>query len=134
MQSGKTHGRITCAEPIHTLPNKSADPFRGAFVSELINLGTFERHRLRLFSTGELQEPTQKYVGQEGNAVGNAVVLNRDDVVVSAHRGYGHFLAHVRAVEGLLGKIMGRESGVWGDWGIRRRSVWSFTHIVLDEF
>ena len=60
---------------------------------------------------------THTCIGQEGNAVAVARCLREDDVVVSNHRGHGHFLAHVGDIDGLMAEILGRDTGVCGGWG-----------------
>lgn len=78
---------------------------------------TFENTLLEAFSRGELMGTTHTCLGQEANAVGVTAALNGDDVVVSNHRGHGHFLSHVGDVDGLMAEIMGAETGTCGGWG-----------------
>lgn len=78
----------------------------------------FEESLLELFSLGKLAGTTHTYIGQEANAVGVIDHLERGrDVVVSNHRCHGHYLAFTDDVDGLLGEVMGRESGVCGGKG-----------------
>ena len=78
----------------------------------------FEESLLELFSLGKLAGTTHTYVGQEANAAGVIDHLERErDVVVSNHRCHGHYLAFTDDVDGLLGEVMGRESGVCGGKG-----------------
>ena len=73
---------------------------------------------LELFSLGKLDGTTHTYIGQEANAVGVIDHLEPGrDVIVSNHRCHGHYLAFTDDVDGLLGEVMGRESGVCGGKG-----------------
>lgn len=71
----------------------------------------FEERLLLLFSAGELSGTTHTCIGQEYVPVALAPLL-ADDVVLSNHRGHGHYLAHCGDPEGLLAELMGREGGV----------------------
>lgn len=77
----------------------------------------FEQRLLDLFAAGELMGTTHTCLGQEANAAGVALALNPDDIMVSNHRGHGHFLAHLGDVDGLMAEVMGKASGICGGWG-----------------
>lgn len=77
----------------------------------------FEQRLLSLFSEGLLVGTTHTYIGQEANAVGVCAALRDDDIVVSNHRGHGHFLAATGRVDELLAEVMGRRTGICGGWG-----------------
>src|SRR5262245_13941450 len=84
----------------------------------MVLIRRFEESLLELFSLGKLAGTTHTYIGQEANAVG--VIDHLDpghDVIVSNHRCHGHYLAFTDDVDGLLGEVMGRESGVCGGKG-----------------
>ena len=84
----------------------------------MVLIRRFEESLLELFSLGKLAGTTHTYIGQEANAVGVIDHLQPGlDVVVSNHRCHGHYLAFTDDVDGLLGEVMGRESGVCGGKG-----------------
>ena len=77
-----------------------------------------EETALRLFEQGRVSGTTHACIGQEANAVGIIGQLDpARDAVVSNHRCHGHFLAFGGSVRGLLGEIMGMDSGVCGGMG-----------------
>lgn len=68
---------------------------------------------LRLFSEGQVSGTTHTCIGQEADCVGVIGHLDPErDTVVSNHRNHGHFLAFGGPVSGLIGEVMGRETGV----------------------
>ena len=74
---------------------------------------TFEQSLLDLFSQGALVGTTHTCLGQEATAVGVVSALDRErDVILSNHRGHGHFLAYCGEVERLYLEIMGKPGGV----------------------
>ena len=77
----------------------------------------FEQRLLDLFSQGVLVGTTHTCIGQEANAVGVCAALRDSDILVSNHRGHGHFIAATGMVDELMAEIMGRATGVCGGWG-----------------
>jgi len=83
----------------------------------MVLIRTFENQLLELFQAGELMGTTHTCLGQEANAVGVCLALRKSDMVISSHRGHGHFIAHVGDVDGLMAEVMGKSTGVCGGWG-----------------
>lgn len=84
-----------------------------AAIEKMVLIRTVEESFLDLFKRGEISGTTHTCVGQEANAVGVAMALRPTDLVVSNHRGHGHFLAHVDDTAGLFAELLGRADGVW---------------------
>jgi len=84
---------------------------------QMLLIRRFEENLTDLFRRGLLSGTTHCCIGQEAVAVGVLSAMTQDDIVVSNHRGHGHFLAYTDDVEGLTAEIMGRESGVCGGRG-----------------
>jgi TPP-dependent pyruvate/acetoin dehydrogenase alpha subunit len=78
----------------------------------LLVIRHFERRLLELFDEGQLSGTTHTCLGQEYVPVALAPLLEPADVVVSNHRGHGHYLARYDDAAGLLAEIMGREGGL----------------------
>lgn len=72
---------------------------------------------LENFSRGIFFGTTHTCLGQEANAVGVIHNLSDDDIVLSNHRGHGHFLAYGGDPRSLFAELMGKESGVCGGKG-----------------
>ena len=56
-------------------------------------------------------------IGQEAAAVGTCAALQKDDYVVSTHRGHGHAIAKGADIGAMMAELMGRETGCSGGFG-----------------
>ena len=102
----------------HLLSNDPAVTDLARLYGRMVLIRRFEESLLELFSLGKLAGTTHTYIGQEANAVGVIDHLERGlDVIVSNHRCHGHYLAFTDDVDGLLGEVMGKASGVCGGKG-----------------
>ncbi|MGD0947488.1 MAG: thiamine pyrophosphate-dependent dehydrogenase E1 component subunit alpha [Candidatus Binatia bacterium] len=84
---------------------------------EMLRIRLFEERVLDEFSKGRLFGTTHTCIGQEADAVGVIGALRRSDIVVSNHRGHGHYLAHGGSMHALAAELMGRSTGVSGGRG-----------------
>jgi len=66
-----------------------------AMFGQLVLIRTFEELVLELAGAGLVHGPAHSSIGQEGGAVGSALVLTSDDTVNGSHRGHHQFLAKV---------------------------------------
>lgn len=66
---------------------------------------------------GRLPGTFHSSVGQEAVAVGACAALTHDDLVVSNHRGHGHFLAKGGDVFRMMAELFGKEQGYSGGKG-----------------
>jgi len=75
----------------------------------------FEERAKKIFRErglqGEFLGALHSYAGEEAVAVGTCVALNRNDYIVSTHRGHGHCIAKGGDVRYMLAEIMGKETG-----------------------
>ena len=85
-----------------------------AIYEKMYTIRAVEQHLLYLFDQGLLPGTVHTCLGQEGCAVGVVGALRIDhDIVVSNHRGHGHFLVHSGFnIRGLIGEVLGRDAGV----------------------
>jgi len=77
----------------------------------------FETRVLELFGQGNLHGTTHCCIGQEIVAVSVCSQLSKQDIVVSNHRGHGHYIAKTGDVRGLMAELMGRPDGICGGRG-----------------
>ena len=56
-------------------------------------------------------------IGQEGVAAGVMSNLNKDDIILSTHRGHGHTLAKGASSVAMMRELLGREGGCCGGKG-----------------
>lgn len=72
----------------------AADPgLLTAMLSQLVLIRRFEEYVLELAGEGLIHGPAHSSIGQEGGAVGSALVLTGADTVNGSHRGHHQFLA-----------------------------------------
>ena len=62
-------------------------------------------------AVGQFLGALHSYEGQEAVAVGVCACLNRDDYVLSSHRGHGHFLAKGGDMRVMMAELLGKETG-----------------------
>ncbi len=62
-------------------------------------------------AVGQFLGALHSYEGQEAVAVGVCACLNRDDYVLSSHRGHGHFLAKGGDMQAMMAELLGKETG-----------------------
>jgi acetoin:2,6-dichlorophenolindophenol oxidoreductase subunit alpha len=108
---------VTAAPPMQ---DSAVEPLNGiddADLERMLLIRHFELALLDLFAAGEVSGTTHTCLGQEYVPVAVSGLLNPADVVVSNHRGHGHYLARYDDPEGLLAEIMGRSGGVCSGWG-----------------
>ncbi len=104
-----------------------------ALYRSLYLIRRFEETVLSEFPKGQFYGTTHTYLGQEANAVGILSVIHEDDIVVSNHRGHGHFLAYGGDPRALFAELMGRSTGVCGGRGGSQHLFWNnfYTNGVL---
>jgi TPP-dependent pyruvate/acetoin dehydrogenase alpha subunit len=74
---------------------------------------------IRLFETKAIEHyreklnrgPLHAYVGEEANAVGACMALEKGDYITSTHRGHGHCIAMGGYLDKMLAEICGRSTG-----------------------
>lgn len=71
----------------------------------------FEEKTRELFRQGLIYGALHLYSGQEAVAVGACVAIEKDDFVVSTHRGHGHCIAKGADVKRMMAELLGRETG-----------------------
>jgi TPP-dependent pyruvate/acetoin dehydrogenase alpha subunit len=91
---------------------------------DLLTIRQFESQLIEKFSTGVFPGTTHTCLGQEANAVGVIQHLHDEDIVVSNHRGHGHFLAYGGDPKALFAELMGKTSGVSGGLGGSQHLHW----------
>ncbi len=98
------------------VPDDALDRFREELYQALLIRRT-EQRLLELFSEGKLFGTVHTCIGQEFVGISVARSLQRQDTIFSNHRGHGHFLSRTGNVEGLIGEVMGKSTGVCGGRG-----------------
>jgi len=72
----------------------------------------FEQRSMELVQQGEIASGIHPCIGQEAVATGVCAALRPDDILLSTHRGHGHFLAKGSDPGVVLAEMLGRASGM----------------------
>jgi len=92
----------------------------------MLLIRVFEERVLESFSRGLVFGTTHTAIGQEADGVGVLSCSLPGDVVVSNHRGHGHFLAYGGPMHALAAEMMGRRSGVCLGRGGSQHLHWGY--------
>ena len=71
----------------------------------------FEERASDDYRSGAIYGVVHCYIGEEAVAVGVCSALNRDDQIISTHRGHGHCLAKGADMKRMMAELYGRQSG-----------------------
>ncbi|MFY0611038.1 MAG: thiamine pyrophosphate-dependent dehydrogenase E1 component subunit alpha [Hyphomicrobiaceae bacterium] len=71
----------------------------------------FEERASADFLAGDIYGIVHCYIGEEAVAVGVCATLNRDDKIISTHRGHGHCIAKGADLNRMMAELYGRETG-----------------------
>lgn len=77
----------------------------------MLKIRKFEEAAASLFAQGLIPGLIHLYIGEEAVGVGVCSNLNRDDYVVSTHRGHGHCIAKGGDVRKMMAELLGKETG-----------------------
>ncbi|MEM8855801.1 MAG: dehydrogenase E1 component subunit alpha/beta [Pseudomonadota bacterium] len=88
-----------------------------AMVRQMHLIRRFETRTKELFLAGEIKGTAHSSVGQEAIAVGACKALQRQDLVLTHHRGHGHTIAKGADIVQMFGELFGRETGNCGGLG-----------------
>jgi pyruvate dehydrogenase E1 component alpha subunit len=71
----------------------------------------FEERASDEFQAGHIYGVVHCYIGQEAVAVGVCAALNREDQIISTHRGHGHCIAKGADLKRMMAELYGRATG-----------------------
>jgi 2-oxoisovalerate dehydrogenase E1 component len=77
----------------------------------MLRIRRFDEGVIDMFKEGLVKGTAHSYVGQEAVAAGACATLNKDDFVVSHHRGHGHCVAKGASLAKMMAELMGRVTG-----------------------
>jgi pyruvate dehydrogenase E1 component alpha subunit len=79
---------------------------------KMVLIRRFEEKLLEVYRLGKVKGLAHPYIGQEAVAVGVCEALQRDDYILSNHRGHGHSLAKGIPARDLMAELYGKATGV----------------------
>ena len=71
----------------------------------------FEERASDDFRAGDIYGVVHCYIGEEAVAVGVCAALEREDQIISTHRGHGHCIAKGADLNRMMAELYGRETG-----------------------
>lgn len=83
----------------------------------MLRIRRIEERIAQRYSEQEMRCPVHLSIGQEAAAVGACLPLSAQDLVITSHRGHGHYLAKGGNLQAMLAELYGRASGCCGGRG-----------------
>ena len=77
----------------------------------MLRIRMVEEKIAKLYSEQEMRCPVHLSIGQEAPAVGVCALLNKKDIVLSAHRAHAHYLAKGGDLKAMIAELYGKETG-----------------------
>ena len=77
----------------------------------MLRIRMVEEKIAELYSEQEMRCPVHLSIGQEAVAVGVCEHLDREDIVMSAHRAHAHYLAKGGDLKSMIAELYGKETG-----------------------
>ena len=77
----------------------------------MLRIRMVEEKITELYSEQEMRCPVHLSIGQEAVAVGVCDHLDREDIVMSAHRAHAHYLAKGGNLKSMIAELYGKETG-----------------------
>ena len=71
----------------------------------------FESKARELYLGGHIRGGLHLYIGEEAVAVGACAALQKEDYIVSTHRGHGHCIAKGGDIRYMMAELLGKETG-----------------------
>src|SRR5260221_228052 len=71
----------------------------------------FEQRAIEQYRLGNIRGYLHPYLGEEGIAVGSIAAIEREDYIVSTHRGHGHAIAKGHEPRRMMAELFGKETG-----------------------
>ena len=94
------------------MPTKNFDQRRYAqFFKQMCRIRAFERAAIKAKNEGLVLGAIHPSIGQEAAAVGVCENLNKDDILLSTHRGHGHTLSKGADPSAMMLELLGKEGG-----------------------
>jgi TPP-dependent pyruvate/acetoin dehydrogenase alpha subunit len=91
---------------MHPSPEQQRDMLR-----LMQTIRRFEERASADFRSGAIYGVVHSYIGEDAVAVGVCAALNRDDQIISTHRGHGHCIAKGADLNRMMAELYGRQAG-----------------------
>lgn len=78
---------------------------------KMLEIRRFEERAIELYQKGVIWGYLHPCIGEEAVAVGTCLAINRDDYIISTHRGHGHCIAKGGELSRMMAELLGKETG-----------------------
>lgn len=78
---------------------------------QMLTIRQFEERASADYHAGKIYGVVHCYIGEEAVAVGICSALERDDTIISTHRGHGHCIAKGADLKRMMAELYGRQTG-----------------------
>ncbi len=79
---------------------------------DMLRIRRFEEKADELFMAGLIKGAVHVSIGQEACSVGACSDLNRDDAILTTHRGHGHSIAKGTRLNEMMAELLGKSNGL----------------------
>ncbi len=87
-------------------PDKQREMLR-----QMLTIRQFEERASADYHAGKIYGVVHCYIGEEAVAVGVCAALEREDTIISTHRGHGHCIAKGADLKRMTAELYGRQTG-----------------------
>lgn len=77
----------------------------------IYTIRVFETECIRLYRQGLIRGYFHPYLGEEAIAAGVCAALDKEDYIVSTHRGHGHCIARGASINKMVSELLGKKTG-----------------------
>jgi TPP-dependent pyruvate/acetoin dehydrogenase alpha subunit len=77
----------------------------------MVKIRKFEEKTVQLYQENRIWGHLHPYIGQEAVAAGACLALEKDDYILSTHRGHGHCIAKGGDMKNMMAELLGKETG-----------------------
>ncbi|MCK4819233.1 pyruvate dehydrogenase (acetyl-transferring) E1 component subunit alpha, partial [bacterium] len=77
----------------------------------MIKIRKFEERTIHLYQENRIWGHLHPCIGQEAVATGSCLTLNKEDYILSTHRGHGHCIAKGGNIKRMMSELLGKETG-----------------------
>jgi TPP-dependent pyruvate/acetoin dehydrogenase alpha subunit len=77
----------------------------------IIKIRRFEEKTIQLYQSARIWGYLHPYIGEEAVAAGACAAINKEDFIISTHRGHGHSIAKGADINRMMAELLGKVTG-----------------------
>jgi len=77
----------------------------------IIKIRRFEEKTIQLYQSSRIWGFLHPYIGEEAIAAGACAAINKEDFIISTHRGHGHSIAKGADINQMMAELLGKVTG-----------------------